>query len=104
MGAGRELSRRCAHLRRPRRWLTSVLGDRLMGTVQFGRKVSLIVGKDDGDAIDLSDLRITFKTERTDEQTLNKADIRIYNVSETTTQRIGSEFKRLVLQAGYEGN
>ena len=75
-----------------------------MATVQFGRKVSLIVGREEGDALDLSGLRITFRVSRTDQQTPNSADIRIYNVSGATTQRIGSEFKRVVLQAGYEGN
>lgn len=74
-------------------------------TTQFGRKVSLIIGQDAGDALDLSNLRITFRVKRGDLQTPNSAQIRVYNVSDNTAQRAESkEFTRVVLQAGYEGN
>ncbi|WP_175920741.1 phage protein [Burkholderia pyrrocinia] len=72
---------------------------------QYGRKVSLIIGSDSGDALDLSELRIVFRVKRGDLQTPNSASIRVYNVSATTAQRAESrEFTRVVLQAGYEGN
>jgi len=75
-----------------------------MGVPQFGRKVSLIVGHDNGDALELSELRVRFDVRRGDLQTPNSARIRVYNVSETTRQRIEREFTRVVLQGGYEGN
>ncbi|MCW3543124.1 phage protein [Burkholderia cenocepacia] len=75
-----------------------------MGTRQFGRKASLIIGHDSGDAIDLSALRFTFRVQRGDLQTPNSARIRVYNVSDNTAQKIAREFSRIVLQAGYEGN
>lgn len=71
---------------------------------QFGRKVSLIIGPDAGDALDLSGLRIVFRVQRGDLQTPNSARIRVYNVSDNTAQRAAAEFTRVVLQAGYEGN
>ncbi len=75
-----------------------------MSTPQYLRKVSLIVGNDEGPARDLSELRFKFSVRRGDIQTPNSADIRIYNLSEQTTQAIQKEFTRIVLQAGYEGN
>ncbi|KUZ78305.1 phage protein [Burkholderia ubonensis] len=75
-----------------------------MGTKQFGRKASLIIGQDSGDAIDLSGLRFTFRVQRGDLQTPNSARIRVYNVSDNTAQKVETEFSRVVLQAGYEGN
>lgn len=71
---------------------------------QFGRKVSLIIGPDSGDALDLSGLRIVFRVKRGDLQTPNSARIRVYNVSDNTAQRAAAEFTRVVLQAGYDGN
>ncbi|MCW3641770.1 hypothetical protein K6Y74_00865 [Burkholderia cenocepacia] len=72
---------------------------------QFGRKVSLIIGPDAGDALDLSGLRIVFRVQRGDTQTPNSLRARVYNVSDNTAQRAESkEFTRIVLQAGYEGN
>jgi hypothetical protein len=74
-------------------------------TAQFGRKVSLIIGQDAGDALDLSQLRIVFFVKRGDTETPNSAHIRVYNVSDNTAQRAESkEFTRVVLQAGYEGS
>jgi hypothetical protein len=75
-----------------------------MSTPQYLRKVSLIVGNDEGPARDLSELRFKFSVRRGDIQTPNSADIRIYNLSEQTTQAIQKEFTRILLQAGYEGN
>lgn len=75
-----------------------------MGAQQFGRKVSLVVGQAYGDALDLSELRIVFRVQRGDLQTPNSLRARVYNVSETTRQRIEKEFSRIVLQAGYAGN
>ncbi len=74
-----------------------------MSVPQYLRQISLKIG-DAKDALDLSDLRIRFAVRRGDLKTPNSADIRIYNLSENTTQRIQKEFTRVVLQAGYAGN
>lgn len=75
-----------------------------MNTMQFGRKASLMIGHDAGDAIELSGLRFTFRVQRGDQQTPNSARIRVYNVSDNTAQKVQTEFKRVVLQAGYAGS
>lgn len=74
-----------------------------MSIRQYLRKASLVVG-DDGDALDLSELRFRFAIRRGDIQTPNTADIRVYNLAPNTSQRIQKEFTRVVLQAGYDGN
>lgn len=76
---------------------------------QYKRQASLIVGDSSGDALDLSDLRFSFAIRRGDRQTPNSADIRVYNVSEETSNRVMQlaptpEFTRVVIQAGYDGN
>lgn len=84
---------------------------------QFGRKISLIVASNSGDGIDLSKLRIKFSVKRSDTQTPNTADIRVYNVSAETANAIFSELSpkrgadillitrgQVILQAGYESN
>ncbi|HDR9022689.1 TPA: hypothetical protein QDB09_003243 [Burkholderia vietnamiensis] len=75
-----------------------------MSIEQFGRKVSLIIGFDSGESLDLSELRIVFRVQRGDLQTPNSARIRVYNVSDNTAQKVEREYSRVVLQAGYEGN
>lgn len=77
-----------------------------MSVRQYLRKASLIIGQSDASrgAIDLSELRFTFKIKRGDIQTPNTADVRIYNVAPNTALAIEKEYTRGVVQAGYEGN
>jgi hypothetical protein len=74
-----------------------------MSVPQYLRQISLKVGDAD-DALDLSDMRIRFAVRRGDFKTPNSADIRVYNLSDNTVQRVQKEFERVVLQAGYAGN
>jgi len=74
------------------------------GAQQFGRAFSLIVFGTDLNGLDLSELRCKFVVKRSDTMTPNIADIRVYNLEEKTALRIRQEFKRVILQAGYEGN
>jgi hypothetical protein len=67
------------------------------------RKCSLIVGGGT-EGLELGDLRVTFKTHKADFETPNHADIRVYNLSDETRRRMGKEFTKVILQAGYEGN
>ncbi|WP_126242310.1 phage protein [Burkholderia gladioli] len=73
-------------------------------TEQFGRKFSLIIGQDTGDALDFSDLRVKFDIKRGDRETPNSALVQIYNLSDSTSKRVEKEFTRIVIQAGYPGN
>lgn len=80
-----------------------------MSTPQYIRKASLIVGDAQGNGLDLSELRFAFAIRRGDLQTPNTADIRVYNASQQTADRIrqllpSPEFTRVVIQAGYDGN
>ncbi|MGH8431847.1 MAG: phage protein, partial [Solimonas sp.] len=75
-----------------------------MSTPQFGRKASLIVGLDSGDAIDLSELRVVFSIRRGDLQTPNSGRFRVFNLAPDTARRVQKEFTRVVFQGGYEGN
>ena len=71
--------------------------------MQYLRKCSLIVaGMDQG--LDLSGLRIRFSVKRSDAQTPNAAEIRVYNLAPNTARQIRDEFTRVILQAGYEEN
>lgn len=72
-------------------------------TRQYLRRVSLVVGSQAGDALDLSDLRVTFKVRQWDLQTPNNAVIRVWNPADKTAEQVRREYTRVVLQAGYEG-
>jgi hypothetical protein len=71
---------------------------------QYLRRVSLIVGNASGQGLDLSELHIRFTVWSATVQTPKHANIRIYNVSDDTANRIRNEFTALFLQAGYEGS
>ncbi len=68
---------------------------------QWLRKVQLVVGDDTGNALDLSELHITFSVRGATTQTLKHATVRVFNVSQSTLYRIQQEFTRFSLQAGY---
>jgi hypothetical protein len=86
---------------------------------QYLRNISLIVYNNALKGIDLSALRIKFSVKRSDTQTPNFAEIRVYNVAQDTAMQIFSAFSpgtidaqtglvtnkgRVILQAGYGGN
>lgn len=70
---------------------------------QYGRKISLLIGNDTK-ALDMSALRVVFKTTQHDVQSPNRAIIRVYNLSDSTANLVNTEFTSVVLQAGYEGS
>ncbi|MGH9810446.1 MAG: phage protein, partial [Terriglobia bacterium] len=70
-----------------------------MSELQYLRTLSVQVGTDSGQGLDFAQFRVVFQVRRGDIQTPNSADVRIYNVSDQTANRIGSkEFTRLTLQ------
>lgn len=74
-----------------------------MGGKQFGRKLSFRVTDNNGNGLELSQFRVTFKVEQSDVETPNLLIVTIYNLSDDTSHRIGGEFTNVILQAGYEG-
>ena len=82
---------------------------------QYDRYCQLIVYGTDFNGLDLSNLRIKFSVKQTDSQSPNTADIRVYNVENSTALSmlinlnpppgIGiSQPGRVILQAGYQSN
>lgn len=65
------------------------------------RKCTLLVTSGE-DALDLSDMHITFETKQEDEESPNNCAIRVYNLSRETVSKIQGEYTRVVLQAGYQ--
>ena len=84
-----------------------------MSATQFGRKATLVVSRPEqkgnnpsafvaGSTLDLSAFRFTFKTEQQDVESPNNCRIRVYNLSEETSQALlAYEYSQVVLQAGY---
>ena len=68
---------------------------------QYLRKVGLVVNTGSS-GLDLSNMRIRFKTQGMHEGAPNTAWIRVYNLAENTAQSIQTEFQEVSLQAGYE--
>lgn len=68
----------------------------------FGRRCSLLVSNG-VDALELSDLRVTFETRQEDEESPNNCKIRVYNLGRDQMQLIQDEYTEVILQAGYWG-
>jgi hypothetical protein len=75
-----------------------------MSGQQYLRICTLLISNNKGDSLDLSELHIKFSIKRSDTQTPNMAEIRVYNLEEKTAQRIQKEFSKVILQGGYESN
>ena len=75
-----------------------------LATQQFGRICTLVVSNQQGQGIDLSNLRIVFNVKRSGVMAPNAATIRVYNLDLVTANLLRKEFTQVVLQAGYAGN
>ena len=75
-----------------------------MSQKQYIRKFNLTVAGASGSGLDLSGLHVQFTVKKTDAQTPNTAQIRIFNIAPNTIAQIQREFTRVILQAGYESN
>lgn len=71
---------------------------------QFGRKATLLVSNAQGQALDLSQLRIKFNVKRSGVMTPNVGDFRVYNLASETAELIKKEFTKVIFQAGYLSN
>lgn len=68
----------------------------------FNRKVGLLVYTPSKNALDLSNMRISFSVTQSDYETPNAAIIRVYNLKPETAQLVKGEYQRVSLQAGYD--
>lgn len=71
---------------------------------QFGRKFEMLLGNATGNALRFSELHCRFKVDKSFNQTPNTGEFRIWNMASDTAARIKTEFSRVVVEAGYEGN
>ncbi|MDR1979780.1 MAG: hypothetical protein LBQ42_13675 [Synergistaceae bacterium] len=69
---------------------------------QWLRDISLIVGRAGGEGVELSGLKIAFDVLKTDTETPNKAQVKIWNLADDTAQKIKDEFDTVILNAGYK--
>lgn len=65
------------------------------------RKCSLLLVAGE-EALDLSEMHITFNSKQEDEESPNNCRIRVHNLARETVNRIQGEYTRVVLQAGYQ--
>lgn len=72
-------------------------------TLQYLRAATLFVGTPAGNGKDLSALRFRFIVRHADIQTPNSAEIRVFNLANTTVSAIQKEFTQVIIQAGYSG-
>lgn len=72
--------------------------------VQYLRKCNLIFANAAGDAIDVSNLRIVFAIKKTDGQTPNTGNFKVYGLNRETRNLIQKEYTDVLFQAGYESN
>lgn len=78
-------------------------GTTALGDILFGRKYRVIVSDPSGVALDVSQLRCTFRIQKTVLQPPNIAEIIIYNLAPDTENAIIKEGSRIIIEAGYEG-
>lgn len=71
---------------------------------QWLRKCTLVLSSAGGGGVDLSEFKITFTIKKSDAQSPNEAEIKVFNLSQNTVQQVQKEFARVTLQAGYEDN
>lgn len=81
-----------------------VANSQSLGNILYGRRYRVIVSRPDGVALDVSQLRCTFKIQKTILQQPNFSEITIYNLSPDTENAIIQEGNRIVIEAGYEGD
>jgi hypothetical protein len=73
------------------------------GNILYGRRYRVIVSNPNGTALDVSQLRCSFKIQKTIMQQPNFSSVTIYNLAPDTENSIIQEGNRIVIEAGYEG-
>lgn len=73
-----------------------------MSGLQYGRYLKLVVADAQGNGLDLSNLEVHFSIRHPALATPKIAEIKIFNLSESTMQEIQHEFTQVQLTAGYQ--
>ena len=73
-----------------------------MNRKQYIRKYQILVVDGDNKALDVSNLRCTFRIEKMGYQAINHSEISIYNLTAKTELMIIKEGMRVIVNAGYE--
>ncbi|NHN33572.1 phage protein, partial [Paenibacillus agricola] len=81
-----------------------VANSQALGGILYGRRYRIIVSGPDGTALDVSQLRCTFKIQKTLLQPPNFCEIVLYNLEPNTENAIIKEGNRIIVEAGYEGD
>jgi|GEM_PF-813037 hypothetical protein len=71
--------------------------------ILFGRRYRITVSDENGDGMDVSELRCTFNIVKTIQMQPNMSEITIYNLNAQTENSIMTSGKRVTVEAGYEG-
>lgn len=70
----------------------------------YKRKYELTIGEAGKDGKQFTDLNIRFKIEKTGDSSTNKAEIEIYNLTESSRKFVSKKDLAVTLKAGYEDN
>lgn len=71
---------------------------------QYKRNIRVIIGEDDGEAVEIEGLFIRFEINKEADSKPNEGTIRIYNLNESTETQIRQRGVRVRLLAGYDGD
>lgn len=74
------------------------------GDFLFGRRYRITVSDENGNGMDVSQLRCTFNIVKTIQMEPNSSEITIYNLNAQTENFIMISGKRVTVEAGYEGS
>lgn len=80
-----------------------VANSQTYGDILYGRRYRIIIADAQGEAFDVSDLRITFSIVKTMVMEPNSSTIVIYNLSAETENNIMMNAVRVTVEAGYVG-
>jgi len=75
---------------------------RSQNVIQFNRIASIQIGKIKGEGIEIKNLRLSFNVKKTGTEEFNDGNVSIYNLSESTRNKIKDLDDVLVIKAGYE--
>lgn len=80
-----------------------VEGSQKQGEILYGRRYRVAVSDDQGNGVDVSQLRCSFSIVKTIQMEPNFSQITIYNLNAQTENAIMLSATRVTLEAGYEG-
>lgn len=81
-----------------------VANSQVLGNILYGRRYRILVSGPDGTALDVSQLRCTFRIQKTLLQPPNFCEVVLYNLAPDTENAIIKEGNRVIVEAGYEGD